>query len=372
MVTGTTTASRWPTATFKANRRFSTIGRRPPCRPADYPTFSANDSNAAKNTTATFYQSGAYTFTVTMADTYGGVTTSSVNVTVVDTIAGLAISTERGLGASVAIAQLTPIMVESIRPTDKFAPQCARGYVEHLADHRGGHHLATRPLSPRRLPPPPRQSPPPTAVSMATATVQTLMPTGYWKLDEGSGSTAADSSGNGHPGTLVSSPTWTTGELGGGLAFNGTSQYVTCQLLNLNSNTVTISGWVKRNGTQSDYTGIVFYRNGSGTASRNQHAIQRYACLSLERQLSRRINWASGLTVPNGVWTFVALVITPALMPKLMYMQPVDRGHAVAPSTRWRSTARSFSSYQLHRRGSLRRPVTSTAALTTFASTTRP
>ena len=32
----------------------------------------------------------------------------------------------------------------------------------------------------------------------------------YWKLDEGSGATAADSSGNGNEGTLIGGPTWTT------------------------------------------------------------------------------------------------------------------------------------------------------------------
>ena len=46
------------------------------------PTFSANGSNAAKNTVATFSQLGAYTFTVTITDAGGLSTTSSVDVTV--------------------------------------------------------------------------------------------------------------------------------------------------------------------------------------------------------------------------------------------------------------------------------------------------
>ena len=33
---------------------------------------------------------------------------------------------------------------------------------------------------------------------------------GYWSFNEGSGSTAADGSGNGHAGTLQYSPTWAT------------------------------------------------------------------------------------------------------------------------------------------------------------------
>ena len=46
---------------------------------------------------------------------------------------------------------------------------------------------------------------------------------GWWKLDDGSGNTAVDSSGNGYNGTLVNAPTWTTGKFGGALSFNANS-----------------------------------------------------------------------------------------------------------------------------------------------------
>src|SRR6185503_13098498 len=36
---------------------------------------------------------------------------------------------------------------------------------------------------------------------------------GWWKLDETEGTLASDSSGNGHNGTLLAGPTWTTGQL---------------------------------------------------------------------------------------------------------------------------------------------------------------
>lgn len=50
---------------------------------------------------------------------------------------------------------------------------------------------------------------------------------GWWKLDEGTGTTAADSSGRGHDGTLVNGPAWVAGKIGSGaLSFNGTSTYV--------------------------------------------------------------------------------------------------------------------------------------------------
>lgn len=49
---------------------------------------------------------------------------------------------------------------------------------------------------------------------------------GHWKLDDGSGTTAADATGKGHNGTLLNGPTWVAGQLGGALKFAGGSQKV--------------------------------------------------------------------------------------------------------------------------------------------------
>jgi len=52
---------------------------------------------------------------------------------------------------------------------------------------------------------------------------------GHWTLDDGSGDTAVDSSGNGYDGTLMwfGNDPWVTGKIGGALEFDGTS-YVDC------------------------------------------------------------------------------------------------------------------------------------------------
>jgi Concanavalin A-like lectin/glucanases superfamily len=50
---------------------------------------------------------------------------------------------------------------------------------------------------------------------------------GWWKLTDGSGTSAADSSGNGNTGALENTPTWiTSGPTGGGLTLNGSNQFV--------------------------------------------------------------------------------------------------------------------------------------------------
>ena len=51
---------------------------------------------------------------------------------------------------------------------------------------------------------------------------------GYWKLDEGSGANAYDSSGNGNDGTLNGDPAFVPGRFGQALEFTGSPQYVNC------------------------------------------------------------------------------------------------------------------------------------------------
>jgi hypothetical protein len=49
---------------------------------------------------------------------------------------------------------------------------------------------------------------------------------GYWKLDEGNGTIAADSSGNNNNGTLQNGPIWVDGKYVKALSFDGTDDYV--------------------------------------------------------------------------------------------------------------------------------------------------
>ena len=66
--------------------------------------------------------------------------------------------------------------------------------------------------------------------SMQIAEIELLgvpAPVAHWTFDEGEGTVAADSSGNGNDGTLVGDPQWVAGVLGGALEFNG-DDYVDC------------------------------------------------------------------------------------------------------------------------------------------------
>jgi hypothetical protein len=87
-----------------------------------------------------------------------------------------------------------------------------------------------------------------------------------WKLDETSGTTAADSSGNGHAGTLMNGPVWVGGQIGGALQLDGSNDYVDCGNstdFNLTSQ-VTLAAWVKVNNIEG--TGHECYITKGDTA----------------------------------------------------------------------------------------------------------
>jgi chitodextrinase len=72
-------------------------------------------------------------------------------------------------------------------------------------------------------------------------------PVATYDFDTGSGATLSDRSGNNYHGTLANGPTWTSGRYGGGLAFDGTNDYVALGDIAPTDGltSVTVSAWVK-------------------------------------------------------------------------------------------------------------------------------
>ena len=81
-----------------------------------------------------------------------------------------------------------------------------------------------------------------TTVASAPPPVSGLL--GYWQLNEGSGSVASDSAGGG-TGTLMNGPVWTAGHDGGGLALDGSNDYVALPNLDVSGSEITIAAWVR-------------------------------------------------------------------------------------------------------------------------------
>ncbi|USK36705.1 discoidin domain-containing protein (plasmid) [Bacillus sp. F19] len=90
-----------------------------------------------------------------------------------------------------------------------------------------------------------------------------------WKLDEGSGITATDSTGNkNHTGTLINNPEWSaSGKIDGALSFNGSNSKVdigSSPALN-ETDAMTITGWFKTSQSASSGNVSIMSHNGHFT-----------------------------------------------------------------------------------------------------------
>lgn len=125
---------------------------------------------------------------------------------------------------------------------------------------------------------------------------------GMWLFDEGSGTTAADSSANKNNGTLKNGPKWVDGKFGKALQFDGVNQYVDCgdsASLNITS-AITIAAWVYVKGGNGAFRCIV----------RKGNPGNYYIAVGLNNQFVLAINdigWDSvGIPVTENVWYHVA------------------------------------------------------------------
>ena len=93
-------------------------------------------------------------------------------------------------------------------------------------------------------------------LSFAVSTQADLV--GYWNFDEGSGTIAYDSSGNGLDGTLNGDPQWVLGQVGGALEFDGDDSVEIPHnpLLSI-TDEITITAWTYMNANASGEMAIV-------------------------------------------------------------------------------------------------------------------
>lgn len=80
----------------------------------------------------------------------------------------------------------------------------------------------------------------------------------YYQFDDGTGETASDTSVNESDGTLTNGPVWTSGNINGGLDFDGADDYVvTSDAATLdidNEANFTVAGWFNRDTFTADHT----------------------------------------------------------------------------------------------------------------------
>ena len=84
---------------------------------------------------------------------------------------------------------------------------------------------------------------------------------GWWRFDEGSGTVANDSSGNGNNGIFNGDPQWVVGYFGSALEFDGNDDWLDCGSdPSLDLTTWTIAFWLKVNQNKN-YNGFIIKGN---------------------------------------------------------------------------------------------------------------
>jgi hypothetical protein len=128
---------------------------------------------------------------------------------------------------------------------------------------------------------------------------------GNTKSYPGSGTAWTDLTGRGNNGTLTDGPTYSSAD-GGSIVFDGSNDYVQCTG-SLTVTAATFVTWIKRNGNQGTYDGILFSR---GT---NITGMAYYTSNQLGYTWNNAMNtytWSSGLTVPDLTWCMIAVSVT--------------------------------------------------------------
>jgi hypothetical protein len=142
-------------------------------------------------------------------------------------------------------------------------------------------------------------------LSVITAGLQLYLDAGRSASYSGSGTTWNDLSGNGRNGTLTNGPTYSATN-GGSIVFDGTDDFVQCSG-SVTATAATFVAWIRRNGSQGTYDGILSSRGTSVTG------MQFYSSDQLGYVWNNAVNtytWNSGLTVPDLTWCMIAVSVT--------------------------------------------------------------
>ncbi len=140
---------------------------------------------------------------------------------------------------------------------------------------------------------------------VVTTGLQLYLDAGNASSYPGSGTTWTDLTVNGRNGTLTNGPTY-SGTNGGSIVFDGTNDFVQCTG-SLTVTAATFVTWIRRNGNQGQYDGILFSR-GTNTTGMNFQASNQLGYHW--NDAGNTYNWQSGLTIPDATWCMIAVSVT--------------------------------------------------------------
>jgi hypothetical protein len=128
-------------------------------------------------------------------------------------------------------------------------------------------------------------------------------------FNKNNGRVWSDLSGNNTSGSIINGPSLNNDSYGS-FNFNGINSYITTNT-NLALSNATLLCWIKRNGNQDNYDGILFSRTPSLATGLHIWSGQQLGYHWNDN--SSTYTWNSGLVVPNNIWCMVALTISPTV-----------------------------------------------------------
>ncbi|MEJ2855393.1 MULTISPECIES: LamG domain-containing protein [unclassified Saccharothrix] len=156
-------------------------------------------------------------------------------------------------------------------------------------------------------------------------------PVGEWKLDETTGTIAADTSGRNRPLTLSGGGTFGAGYAGNGFVGNGTTAVAgTSSAVVDTSRSFSVGAWVKLANTTGAYT-VAGQDNSSHSPFYLQHAEGRWTMTAARQDGLGFVRATSTTPSQAGVWTHVLGVYEPDRATVLLYVDGRFQGSTTQP-----------------------------------------
>ena len=274
--------------------------------PPSTPVFSANGTNAAKNTAATFTKAGTYTLQVTIANPATGVaTTSSVNVTVSQVATSLVATPASNTVAAGATTQFTAAVADQFgnpmtgQTNITWSVASGGGSINAAGLYTAGNSAGNVTV----------RTTPSSGVPFNT-TITVVAPLAWYKADASSGTTLTDSSGNSNNGTLTGTASFASGVSGNALSVAGGNANLPTGIVS-GLNDFTISAWV-RPTSLANWARIFDFGTGTTvnmflTADAGGTNALRFAITTSGNGAEQQLN---GPALTLNAWTHVAVTLS--------------------------------------------------------------
>jgi hypothetical protein len=173
--------------------------------------------------------------------------------------------------------------------------------------------------------------------------VVALSPIAYWPLDDASGSTARDASGNGRTGTYSNVTLGATGPVSGGAAasFNGSTSFVNVYSASLaaafNGAEVTLMGWAQATNWVAGVTLFKFGVNGNNDVYiQKNNTSDRFEGFYVAGATTDATSETGGQT--STAWRHAAITVSKAADQMRLYVNGVQVGTTQSTLGTWAGT----------------------------------